>query len=162
MSPDGHAIVSGGDDRTVRLWNADTGTSIGIPLTGHTDAVTSVAFSPDGRLVVSSPDATLRLWAARASTDDLCDKLTANMSHKQSHDWVAPNIGSQRLGPKADQWEEGSADSCTTSNATVTPASPRPSRSMATHPVVGSTGHSLTPPGFETPRPDPKRGPARS
>ena len=68
MSPDGHAIVSGGDDRTVRLWNADTGTSIGIPLTGHTDAVTSVAFSPDGRLVVSSPDATLRLWPARAST----------------------------------------------------------------------------------------------
>jgi WD40 repeat protein len=102
MSPDGHAIVSGGDDRTVRLWNADTGTSIGIPLTGHTDAVTSVAFSPDGRLVVSSPDATLRLWPARASTDDLC-KLTVNMRHKQSHDWVSPNIGSQRLGPKADQ-----------------------------------------------------------
>ncbi len=107
MSPDGHAIVSGGGDRTVRLWNADTGTSIGIPLTGHTDAVTCVAFSLDGRLVVSSPDATLRLWPARASTDDLCDKLTVNMSHKQSHDWVSPNIGSQRLGPKADQWEEG-------------------------------------------------------
>ena len=50
MSPDGHAIVSGGDDRTVRLWNADTGTSIGIPLTGHTDAVTSPKFPPIGQV----------------------------------------------------------------------------------------------------------------
>src|SRR5260370_762684 len=30
------------------LWNADTGEAIGIPLTGHTDAVTSVAFRPNG------------------------------------------------------------------------------------------------------------------
>ena len=34
--------------RTVRLWNADTGQPIGDPLTGHTDAVCGVAFSPDG------------------------------------------------------------------------------------------------------------------
>jgi hypothetical protein len=46
---------------------------------------------------------------------------------------------SQRWDPKADQWEEGSADSCSTSDAKVTPASRRPSRSMAARPVVGST-----------------------
>jgi len=94
ISHDGHTIVSGGDDRTVRLWNADTGEPIGTPLTGHTDAVTSIALSPDGRLVVSgSPDGTLRLWPARASTADLCDKLTANMSKKQWREWVSPSIG---------------------------------------------------------------------
>ena len=48
FSPDGHRIVSGSADDTVRLWDADTGQPVGQPLTGHTDAVYSVAFSPDG------------------------------------------------------------------------------------------------------------------
>ena len=65
FSPDGHRIVSGSDDHTVRLWNADTGQPIGAPLTGHTGAVNSVAFSPDGQRIVSgSADNTLRLWNA--------------------------------------------------------------------------------------------------
>jgi WD40 repeat protein len=52
-----------------------------------------VAFSPDGtRLVSGSDDHTVRLWPAVASPTDLCNKLTANMSHKQWHDWVSPHI----------------------------------------------------------------------
>jgi WD40 repeat protein len=38
---------SASDDKTLRLWNADTGQSIGRPLTGHVNAVLTVAFSPD-------------------------------------------------------------------------------------------------------------------
>ena len=37
FSPDGTRIVSGSADKTVRLWDADTGQPIGQPLTGHTD-----------------------------------------------------------------------------------------------------------------------------
>jgi WD domain, G-beta repeat len=56
--------------------------------------VTGVAFSPDGHRIVSgSWDTTLRLWPGPAAWPDLlCYKLTANMSRKQWHDWMSPDI----------------------------------------------------------------------
>ena len=66
FSPDGTKIVSGSDDKTVRVWDAATGQPVHEePLTGHTDYVTSVAFSPDGTKIVSgSWDNTVRIWDA--------------------------------------------------------------------------------------------------
>ncbi len=83
FSPDGHRIVSGSDDNTVRLWDAATGQPIGQPLTGHNAPVASVAFSPDGKRIVSgSDDHTLRLWPMFPDpASAMCAKLTTNMSH---------------------------------------------------------------------------------
>ena len=67
FSPDGQRIVSGSEDKTLRLWDAKSGAPIGAPLRGHDDAVSSVAFSPDGQRIVSgSGDKTLRLWDAKS------------------------------------------------------------------------------------------------
>ena len=65
FSSDGHRIVSGGSDKTLQIWDANTGQPVGKPLTGHTDYVDSVAFSPDGtRIASGSSDKTLRIWDA--------------------------------------------------------------------------------------------------
>jgi WD40 repeat protein len=66
---------------------------LGAPLTGHTDGVDSVAFSPDGRRLASGGrDGTIWIRPAVGTPEMLCEKLTTNMSHKQWRDWVSPDI----------------------------------------------------------------------
>ena len=52
-SPDGRHIMSGSVDKTIRMWDAKTGSAVGKPFEGHTGSVWSVAYSPDGRYIIS-------------------------------------------------------------------------------------------------------------
>ncbi|KIM20897.1 hypothetical protein M408DRAFT_118709 [Serendipita vermifera MAFF 305830] len=65
FSPDGKRVVSCSGDKTVRVWDAETGEAVGAPFQGHSDSVKSVAFSPDGKRITSgSHDNTVRVWDA--------------------------------------------------------------------------------------------------
>ncbi|EMD37120.1 hypothetical protein CERSUDRAFT_84154 [Gelatoporia subvermispora B] len=63
FSRDGKCLASGSSDKTLRLWNTETGTLVSPQPVGHEDHVYCVAFSPTGRCVASgSKDHTIRLW----------------------------------------------------------------------------------------------------
>ncbi|KAG1874878.1 WD40-repeat-containing domain protein [Suillus subluteus] len=51
--PGTRLLVTCSDDKSLRLWNLDTGQQVGKPLLGHSDYVLRVAVSPDGRWIVS-------------------------------------------------------------------------------------------------------------
>ena len=67
FSPDGRLLATmpgfTETDYSIRLWRTDTGELAGV-LTGHKQNLASIAFSPDGKtLVSSSEDSTLKFWS---------------------------------------------------------------------------------------------------
>jgi WD domain, G-beta repeat len=61
VSPDGRLVAFNGPANTVRIWDLDTGTELGT--FSHDGDITTLAFTPDSRrLITGSTDTTLLVW----------------------------------------------------------------------------------------------------
>lgn len=65
FSPCGQYIISGSHDKTIILWDSETGDIISGPFTGHTDSIAPVAYFPDGTRFASGSWDHARLWGAQ-------------------------------------------------------------------------------------------------
>lgn len=98
ISADSRYIVSGSSDQTLRFWDLADGRAVGEPLHGSPGWIEDVAISADSRIVRTTylgfgENAGLWTWPGPGAwTEQLCDKLTFEMSRQQWSEWVSPDL----------------------------------------------------------------------
>ena len=69
VTPDGRDVISGSEDRTLKIWDLEKGEEK-TTLRGHHGWVTAVAVTPDGNCAISaSEDKTLKVWDLRTGEE---------------------------------------------------------------------------------------------
>lgn len=110
-APDGETIATAGGwtDNVVQVWDAQTGAHK-TTLTGHTKQVNSVAYSLDGKTLVSgSTDGTVRLWDATTGKYKPILKHTTWIS--ALFQWLNAPVRSVAYSPDGNTVAAGSMDS---------------------------------------------------
>ncbi|MEM9152019.1 MAG: hypothetical protein AAGB19_16405, partial [Cyanobacteria bacterium P01_F01_bin.3] len=94
-------LVSAGEDKTLRLWNVETGKRVIPPISAHFSSIRDVEFSPDGASIVTgSVDNTIRLWDANTGAP----KRLPRMAHRDAVFSVAfDSTGDRIVSASADR-----------------------------------------------------------
>ena len=87
----GFRVASAGADKTIKIWNLRNDTV--IILKGHTGVIHSIAFSPDGRLLVSGGENSIKLWNIHRQQN------VATLKHIPGAGWGASPVQSVTFSP---------------------------------------------------------------
>lgn len=86
FSPNGRLIASASFDKSIKLWDGNTGKFVGV-LRGHVQRVYTIAWSADSRLLVSgSADSTLKVWNIKEKK--LVQDLPGHADEVYAVDWA--------------------------------------------------------------------------
>jgi WD40 repeat protein len=84
FSHDSKKVASGSNDKTIRIWDAETGECERV-LKGHSGDISSVVFSHDSKKVASaSSDETIRIWDAEIGE---CERVLEDHS-----EWISLGV----------------------------------------------------------------------
>lgn len=100
VTDDCRAAMSWAETGSLQFWDVASGTPFGNPIEG----AKLIGQSNDGKELAvgfggSNGIAGFRTMPARPTAEELCAKLTANMSRKQWNEWVSPDIAYQKACP---------------------------------------------------------------
>lgn len=98
FSPDRKTFAAAYADRTIQFYDLGSRQTIGNPLRGNTDLVTTLAFSPDGSSLASgSRDGLVMIWDTNQST---------NRWQGEMQSWIDPACVIVNRNPARAEWEE--------------------------------------------------------
>jgi WD40 repeat protein/energy-coupling factor transporter ATP-binding protein EcfA2 len=105
FSPDDHQLATASVDKTVKIWDLNNLGNRPITIYAHASFVFAVAFSPDGRFLISSGDVPdnktspfLFYWPTHASSmaSLMCEKVSRNLSTREWETYVGYDIPFQK------------------------------------------------------------------
>jgi hypothetical protein len=99
LSPDNGLLATASYDGTIKIWNANNLNVGPVEIRAHEAWAHSLAFNRNGRSLVSGDtQARIFIWASRAEymAEEICGKVTRNMTAKEWQDYVGYDIEYQK------------------------------------------------------------------